>query len=85
MERSKFSSIRKSLKARNLFRLRKLPVSADYDRKKIKRPGFIKVKYRGLDDKEYVQTAAKGYAALLSHEIDHLNGTLYIDYARFNT
>jgi len=57
----------------------------DYDRKKIKRPGFIKVKYCGLDDKEHVQAAAKGYAALLSHEIDHLNGTLYIDYARFNT
>lgn len=57
----------------------------NYDRKKINRPGFIKVRYRGLDNREYALPAAKGYAALLSHEIDHLNGTLYIDYAGFNT
>ena len=57
----------------------------DYDRKIVNRPGFIKVKYRGLDNKKQVQAAAKGYAALLSHEIDHLNGTLYIDHAGFNT
>ena len=25
--------------------------------------------------------AAKSYVALLAHEIDHLNGTLYIDYS----
>ena len=57
----------------------------NFDRKKISRPDFIKVKYRGLDNKEYVQSAAKGYAALLAHEIDHLNGTLYIDHACFNS
>lgn len=52
----------------------------DYDRKIIKRPGFIKLKYKGLDNREDTLAAAKGYAALLAHEIDHLNGILYIDH-----
>lgn len=51
-----------------------------YDRKMINRPGFVKVKFRGLDQTENLLEASKGYAALLTHEIDHLNGTLYIDY-----
>jgi len=53
----------------------------DHDRMIINRPGFIKVKYNGLvDNTEKVLSAAKGYAALLAHEIDHLNGILYIDH-----
>ncbi len=51
-----------------------------YDRRMISRPGFIKVKFRGLDGTGNLLEAAEGYAALLAHEIDHLNGTLYIDY-----
>ncbi|MCP4374543.1 MAG: peptide deformylase, partial [Deltaproteobacteria bacterium] len=51
-----------------------------HDRKMIKRPGFIKVKFKGLDNMGNLLEASKGYAALLAHEIDHLNGTLYIDY-----
>lgn len=51
-----------------------------YARKIIKRPNFIRLNYQGLDNKHHDLTAAKGYAALLSHEIDHLNGNLYIDY-----
>ena len=50
------------------------------DRKVIKRPGFIRVKYTGLDSKENELAATKDYAALLAHEIDHLNGILYIDH-----
>jgi peptide deformylase len=46
----------------------------------INRPGFIKVKYKGLDNRETTLTAARGYAALVAHEIDHLNGILYIDH-----
>ena len=46
----------------------------------IERPGFIRVKYTGLDSKENELAATKDYAALLAHEIDHLNGTLYIDH-----
>ena len=52
----------------------------DRERLIINRPGFIKVKYNGLDNIEKVLPAAKGYAALLAHEIDHLNGILYIDH-----
>jgi peptide deformylase len=52
----------------------------DHERAIIKRPGFIKVKYKGLDNGEALLTAAKGYAALLAHEIDHLDGILYIDH-----
>jgi len=51
-----------------------------YDRRMINRPGFIKVQFRGLDGTGNLLEAAEGYAALLAHEIDHLDGTLYIDY-----
>jgi peptide deformylase len=51
----------------------------DHERLVINRPGFIKVHYKGLDNRETILEAAKGYAALLAHEIDHLNGILYID------
>ena len=51
-----------------------------YGRRMINRPGFIKVKFRGLDGTGNLLEAAEGYAALLAHEIDHLSGTLYIDY-----
>jgi peptide deformylase len=52
----------------------------DHERMIILRPDFVKVVYKGLDNREEVLTAAKGYAAILAHEIDHLNGILYIDH-----
>ena len=52
----------------------------DTERKRIKRPDFIKVKNKGLDNRENELTATNAYAALLTHEIDHLNGILFIDY-----
>jgi peptide deformylase len=52
----------------------------DRDRSVVKRPAFVKVRYTGLDNKKNELAAVKGYAALLAHEIDHLNGVLYIDY-----
>jgi peptide deformylase len=52
----------------------------DHDRRIIMRPAHVKVKYRGLDNSEDVLEAAKDNAALLAHEIDHLNGVLYIDH-----
>jgi peptide deformylase len=52
----------------------------DHERLVINRPGSIKVHYKGLDNRETILEAAKGYAALLAHEIDHLNGILYIDH-----
>jgi len=51
----------------------------DHERAIINRPAYIKVKYRGLDQTQHEMSTAKEYAALLAHEIDHLNGTLYID------
>jgi peptide deformylase len=50
------------------------------DRSIVKRPAFIKVRYTDLGKKKNELKATKGYAALLAHEIDHLNGVLYIDH-----
>ena len=33
-----------------------------------------------MDNREDLLAAAKGYAALVAHEIDHLDGILYIDH-----
>ena len=52
----------------------------DTERKIINRSGFIKVKYKDLDNRENELSATNDYAALLAHEIDHLNGILFIDY-----
>ena len=52
----------------------------DTERKILNRPNFIKVKYKGLDNKVNELAATNEYAALLAHEIDHLNGILLIDY-----
>lgn len=45
----------------------------------IKRPAHVKVKYKQLDNTETMLTANGSAAALLAHEIDHLDGVLYID------
>ena len=50
------------------------------DKKIIKRSASIKLKYKGLDNIEKIIIAKNRNAALLEHEIDHLNGTLNIDY-----
>jgi len=46
----------------------------------VERCAYIKVRYRDLDNTQSELAASKDYAALLAHEIDHLDGTLYIDY-----
>jgi peptide deformylase len=51
-----------------------------HDRTLVERSAFIKVRYSGLDNSQNELAATKGNAALLDHEIDHLDGTLYIDY-----
>ena len=50
------------------------------DNKVIKRSAYIKLKYNGLDNRERILTARNRDAALLEHEIDHLNGVLNVDY-----
>lgn len=51
-----------------------------HDRRLVKRPAFIKVRYRSLDNTQNELAATKDYAALLAHEIDHLDGILFIDH-----
>ena len=51
-----------------------------HDRSLVRRPAYIKVSYRGLDNSHHELAAAKDNAALLAHEIDHLDGTLFIDH-----
>ena len=46
----------------------------------VPRSDYVKVRYRNLQNKEEVLVATKRSAGLLEHEIDHLNGVLYIDY-----
>jgi peptide deformylase len=48
--------------------------------RKVQRSNFVKVQYQDLHGVENVLTATKNSAGLLEHEIDHLNGVLYIDY-----
>jgi len=50
------------------------------DNKILKRSAFIKIGYKDLDNIERTFTARSHDAALLEHEIDHLNGVLNIDY-----
>jgi peptide deformylase len=50
------------------------------DKKNIKRSAYVKLKYIGLDNKETILEVRNRHAALLEHEIDHLNGVLNIDH-----
>lgn len=51
-----------------------------HERKIIARSEWVRVKYKTLENAEKIIWARNSYAALLEHEIDHLNGVLYIDY-----
>src|SRR5947209_18311596 len=46
----------------------------------VERPGSIRVKYLDRDGKPHEQLAEGLLATVLQHEIDHLNGVLFIDY-----
>ncbi len=46
----------------------------------VQRSAYVKVRYRNLQEKEEVLVATKSSAGLIEHEMDHLNGVLYIDY-----
>ena len=51
-----------------------------YDRKTIKRSQNVTVNYKTVENTEKILVAKNSSAALLQHEIDHLDGVLYIDY-----
>ncbi|MGH6769026.1 MAG: peptide deformylase [Xanthobacteraceae bacterium] len=46
----------------------------------VERPAQVRVKYRGLDGKEHELEASGILATCLQHEIDHINGVLFIDH-----
>ena len=46
----------------------------------VERPAEVKVKYLGLDGKSHEVQARGLLATCLQHEIDHINGVLFIDH-----
>lgn len=46
----------------------------------IKRPESIKIKYRNAKGKPTVETISGLMARVVQHEIDHLDGILFVDY-----
>ena len=46
----------------------------------IERSAYVKVKYKTLENKEKILIVRNDDAALVEHEIDHLNGVLNIDH-----
>ncbi|MEE2951081.1 MAG: peptide deformylase [Pseudomonadota bacterium] len=46
----------------------------------VERPASVTVRYLGLDGETHEETADGLLATCLQHEIDHLNGVLFIDY-----
>lgn len=48
----------------------------------VTRPASVKVKWMGLDEKEHQQTFDGLWATCVQHEIDHLDGKLFLDYLK---
>jgi peptide deformylase len=46
----------------------------------VERPNAVSVKYTDLDGNEVVKDAEGKLAVCIQHELDHLDGVLYIDY-----
>lgn len=46
----------------------------------VERPAQVRVKYLDLDGKEHEEEADGLFATCIQHEIDHLNGVLFIDH-----
>ena len=46
----------------------------------VERPATVVVRYLGLDGKEHEEEASGLLATCLQHELDHLNGVLFIDH-----
>ncbi|WP_332698800.1 peptide deformylase [Devosia sp.] len=46
----------------------------------VERPNEVTVKYTDLDGKEVIKEAEGKLAVCIQHELDHLDGVLYIDY-----
>ncbi len=48
----------------------------------VERPAEVKVRWTGLDGREEEEQFAGLWATCVQHEIDHLDGKLFIDYLR---
>ncbi|MCB1517881.1 MAG: peptide deformylase [Hyphomicrobiaceae bacterium] len=46
----------------------------------VERPAFVRVRYTDLEGKETEREAGGLLAVVIQHEVDHLNGKLFIDY-----
>ena len=46
----------------------------------VERPSRVRVRYLGYDGQPVEEEADGLYATCIQHEIDHLNGVLFIDY-----
>jgi peptide deformylase len=46
----------------------------------VERPAKVRVRYMGLDGKVHEEDAEELYATCIQHEVDHLNGVLFLDY-----
>jgi peptide deformylase len=46
----------------------------------VERPARVRVRFTDLDGKEHEEDAEGLYATCIQHEIDHLNGVLFIDH-----
>jgi len=46
----------------------------------VERPAKVRVRYIDLDGKVHEEDAEGLYATCIQHEIDHLNGVLFVDY-----
>ena len=46
----------------------------------VERPGKVRVRFTDLDGKVHEEDAEGLYATCIQHEIDHLNGVLFVDY-----
>lgn len=46
----------------------------------IRRSAYVRVKYKTLDNREEILVVKNDNAALVEHEVDHLNGVLNLDY-----
>jgi peptide deformylase len=46
----------------------------------VERPARVRVRFTDLDSKVHEEDAEGLFATCIQHEIDHLNGVLFVDY-----
>lgn len=46
----------------------------------VERPATVRIRYMDLDGKVHEEDATDLFATCIQHEIDHLNGVLFVDY-----